>query len=321
MQNVRKYWYYYFGGLCALLLIISAVLRVLTPPPIPIHQSPTLTQNYDGTKTTFQNIQFTGNPPQLPTQLSIAKAAPSSLTTEKITGQFIDKFQLKPLAQPPNVWVGKDYSLTKDEGMGFFILVKNIPSTSTAVVNKNQALASAQSLLSTFFPNITLSPVLEKIGYLEGGTEPAPTTPEKAQTMYIPFSYKIDNYPVFYQNQREYPFEVVMNNSNEIQRLFFYPFFYTFSSLEKKAPISIQAAMQNTQNGKASVVGSRADVGGPTQMSQVSSANFTDVSLEYRVDDKSQLAYPFYRFSGSGVDARGKKISLEVITPAVQTQP
>lgn len=308
-----------FIALAIVLLVISAILTVLSPKSVSIPETPSYTQTnlYDEV-TTFQNIQYVGKDFSIAPAMMVATMTSSSLTFDSILTQFVNDFQLRALPIPPDTWNGPDYSLSKTAPLNYYNLTTNRPASSSAkAVRVNQATQTAASFLQKYLPSIQVQLVESKVNYFSDGYEPTRTTPENARVIFLPFSYQIDGTPVFYNNQREYPFEFVIDSDLHIRKFSFYPLFIQLQLLQKQKTISINQAVIHINQGKASLIGERSTNIG--DISQITSAQLSEVSVEYRSDPQSKYVYPFYRFSGDATDANGQKIHVELITPAIQT--
>jgi hypothetical protein len=148
-----------------------------------------------------------------------------------------------------------------------------------------------------------------------------PTTPDKANLISLPYTYQIDGFPVYFKIQTQYPFLFSVNSQGTLQSVQFSPFFTQLTPLQKLPTIGILDAIKNVNQGQASLLGATNQLSATQDFSQIQSANLTTVSLEYRIDPKTALVYPFYRFSGDAVEAKGQAASIIIITPAVATVP
>ncbi len=308
------------------LLIVSGVLRILTPPHTVITQSPTYTQtNRYGTQTTFQNISYTGPSISVPTQLTVSKESATTTTETSFLAQIESDFQLTPLAQPPNVWTSPHYSLSKTDFNNNYDLVSNTVATPGAAVtkkiNKDEALNFTQIFLKKYFPANQLKLLTDTITYYKADYDNSVTTVDKADWVLLSYTYQIDGYPIFYQNQREYPFSFIIDADNNIQKFSFFPFFAQFTPISKQDTISVAQAIKNINAGQGSLVSFQSNDSTATDISQIKSANLAYVTIEYRVDPKTSITYPFFSFSGDAVDAQGRSVSVSIITPAIQTVP
>ncbi len=317
---LKQNWVKIFIALVIVLLVVSAVLRAIAPPVVKIPQSQDFTQkNLYGTKTTFQNITYTGTEFKVPTQLSIAQFTPMALTGDKLATQFETDFNLTALGIPANTWAGTSYSFSLAEGSGHNVLNKDDAFPSAQIVNKDQAIQTAQTFLQKYIPGNTLQVISDKINYYADSPEPAVTDASKSNLVFLPFSYVIDGYPVFYQNQRDYPFEFLVDPENNIHKFSYYPFFIQISPGQKQNTISIAQAVTNINAGKASLISMDADDTSVTDISQITSAKLNAVSIEYRTDSQSGYVYPFFRFLGTATNGKNESFQVEIITPAIQT--
>lgn len=322
LQNVithlKKHWKIYVVGLVVFILVISAILRTLTPAAVPIPSSSVLQQNVDGSKTTFQNITFSGTAPPIPGQLKTYAVQNVDNYEQEVLSRLLQQFSLQPTSAP-NVWTGPQYSLTKDKSLGFYILNQNSLSVSSTFIDKDRAVSTAQNLIGQIFPDLSIQADLSGMSYLGGGFDPAPVDEKTAKIIHIPFAVQLDSYPVFYNNQREFPFAVQVNSSNDVQQLFFYPQFFKTQPVNSFSSLSPSQALNNIQAGKATIIGRRNNQPEVINLNQISSADLQSMNIEYRVDNQSNLALPYFRFTGQGHNTANQEFEFEVITPAIPT--
>ena len=114
---------------------------------------------------------------------------------------------------------------------------------------------------------------------------------------------------------------VLMNNKGQVLRVDFSPLFISTQPLSTSSRITINDAINNINNDQGSIISFGLKDTHKTDISVIKSADFEEVTIEYRYDSQIGLAYPFYRFSGTGKDLGGLEITLEVNTPAVKTVP
>lgn len=310
-----------FVGIVILLLVISLILRVISPPIIPIEQSPTFTQsNIYNQQTTFNNIAFSGKAIEVPPQMTVGQAVSSTSTEATFLKSLEIGFQLEKLTQPANIWRGPDYSLSKIPVINRYTMSQRVGNTpATSIVNSEKAQATALALLQQYAPSSKIELVQSHLTYLTNELDSEEASPDKATLLFLPYTYLIDGLPVFYQNQQEFPFEFMIDGNNTIIKFAFYPFFIQITPLQKQNTITIEQAIKNINAGQGSLV--RAEIADPaaSDISQITSADLKTVTLEYRADTQSGYVYPFFRFSGDAKNKTGGLVTVEIITPAIQT--
>lgn len=320
IQMFKRNWPKFFIGLVIILLIVSAVLKALSPPIVAIPQTATYIQsNFYGQKTTFQNISYSGAQPEVPQQMTVDRQTATSTTIDDVLSQMVKNYQLTQLTSPSNVWTGQSYSLSKTAVTNSYTLSNDVFTPTQTLLDKTLAIATAQKFMQSYFPGIQTSVLENNIGYYLTANEPVETTADKATGAYLPFTYQVDGYPVYFQNNSSYPFGFSIDGDLNIIRVDFSPFFIQLTPLQKQNTISINQAVQNMNAGKASLINIGLDGAGVDNISEVKSADLSSVSLEYRTDEKTDFVYPFYRFSGTATNGTGQSFTVEIITPAIQT--
>lgn len=309
--------------LVAVALIIGAILRILTPPPTTIPQTNFVTTNRDGSNSIFSNIVYEGPDATFPNQLPIASAIASSTTARDIERLLIEKFELTPAREPQNLWVGIDFYLTYDRRQDRYLLHNQFANsrmeTETQPVNKAQAIAAAQEFLQDIFPDTELAPLESEIAYYSSDHEHYEEVSENsAQQLNIPFAYLIGGYPLLYGKQSAFPFEVTVNNRNQVVQVSFAPQFLTIVPVEVVDLISVSEALRNINDRNlGSLVKAQSREVDELNLSSVNSGLLNRVSLEYRLDPDLKLAFPFYRFDGTITNRDDALLDASIITPAV----
>jgi hypothetical protein len=319
-KKKNRFFVYLICG-AIVVLVVSAVFRLLTPQQIAVQQTATFTRNFDGSTTTFANIQFSGKVPDLPRQASVGITQSSTTTAQQVVDQLTSAYHLKATSQPPTTWVGSDYALNQNKLNNLYYLVRNsaanVPSNQTVQVAQTTQIA--QNFLQQNFPKINLQPIQSQMKYYDAGLEPTEIDPSKAKIVSIPFAYVIDGLPVLYQNQGEFPFQILVTADNQIQKVVFYSHFVQISTVGQKNLLSVNQALEHIRRNNAVVVSAVKNSSAPVDFTTITSANFSSVNLEYRIDEQTQVVYPFFHFSGTAVNKNGENFALEVITPAVET--
>jgi hypothetical protein len=96
--------------------------------------------------------------------------------------------------------------------------------------------------------------------------------------------------------------------------------FYQFEPTLEMNTISLDQAIKNIEKGKASVI--YATTGQPERLdlNWIDTANLTDFEIEYRFDETTKIAYPFFKFEAAITNSAGVAMQAIIITPAVNTQ-
>lgn len=314
-----------FLVLVAIALIIGAILRALTPPPVRVPQTKFLTTNLNGTTSSFSNVRYIGPDFTVPSELPVVNAQTTGTSTSDIQNRLIEKFDLTAAREPSNLWVGLDFYLSYDSRQSRYILqnqmVTQNPDAATTTINKAQAVTAAQTFLHDIFPDTPIAPLESEMLFFSDYDEHYNEVSESnARQVTIPFAYLIEGYPLFYEKQSEFPFEVTVNNANEVVKVSFAPQFLTITTLQNAEIISPAAALSNlNERSLGALVKAQNRAVDNANLSQVVGGQLTRGSLEYRLDPETHIAFPVYRFDGSITLESGSVLDASIITPAVAT--
>jgi len=320
-QQRTKLWII-IGTVVVVLLVISAVVQIYTPKTVTVPETSFTTTNSNNTLPNLQNVTYTGPTPDFPTQFSIFSAR-----TIVSQGQLVQELSaqyglLKPFPEA-NFWVNGNLSLVFDPTTNSYTFtLKDLTNETLPIVDAARAEEVATSFLIQAFPDISLRPMMDQASYFVLGLEIEETSsPAQATAINIPYTAQLDteNFPVVYEKATQPLFVVTIDGNNTVRLVIFYPQFQQYTRIDTKAPISIDDALLQIQSGVASIISSTIVEANRVTMSELISATFTSVTVEYRLDPKSELLYPFYRFTGTATSANNITADVEVITPAIKT--
>lgn len=300
-------------------LIISAVLTALTPKKEKITQTSFVTDNYDRTQSNFKKVNFSGNKIVSPKKMNIYRVANALDLSSELAQKIINEYQLEEVKDATNYWFNDKFILNKNvsENRYAFDLDTKKNQNQVSVVSK-EAIKSCLNFYLKYNINLPLIAQEEEIQYLRGNLEQYTAEKESASSLYIPLTYELDGYPVFYQNENNYPFFCRVNNNYQVEKVVFKDFFYYFELVFSIDSIDIDKAIKNIQDGKASIIDAKSKIVEVIDLNWINSADLYSVKIEYRYDEKLKIAYPFYRFEAKIVNSGGIDIQAEIITPAVE---
>ena len=322
LQRQSKIWWLLVGG-ASVLIVISSILRILTPQSVQIVPPEFLLENADGSTTRFANIVYSGETPSFPAEVPLAQAEPLNLTEGLVLDQLIAGFQLVERPQAKSIWNGPEYSLVVNQAEKNYTLVINPDRMllGEEKIDETKALAEASKFLASILPGVSFTPQRNKIIYLDNSIQNSLTTPANAKMLSIPFAPTIDGIPVFFENRSSFPFSISINSQYQVQKLVFQIMFVTFVPKEKISLISISQAVENINLSRASIISSDIVNGRMDTIistANVRAGNLKSVTLEYRWDETTGIAYPFYRFTGIIDVDSGESLQAEIVTPAIQ---
>lgn len=301
-------------------LFISAILIAITPQKEKISQADFVTSNYNDTKSTFKKVTFTGREIVVPEKFKLYQPTTSINLINELADKIIKDYQLEQEEKLNNYWTRENYTLIKNsyESRWSFDLNPEKIDNKVSIVS-SEAVTTCFDFYSKYNINLPLIAQEDEISYLDGKLEQEKSEPEKALYLQIPLTYELDGYPVFYQSESNYPFFCKINNNYEIERIVFKDSFYIFESVKEMPSISIDQAIKNIKNEKASVIDAQSQIAGAIDLNWINEADLQSVSIDYRFDENLKLAYPFYKFKAKLSNDSGTSIQAILITPAVET--
>lgn len=304
------------------LLLIAAIIQVNTPKTVTVPITSFISTNSNNTIPNLRKVTYTGPTPDFPNQLSIFSATPVLGESEMIQ-DLSAKYGLLHVNPKSNLWTNGGLSLFRDTSAKNYILtLKDLADEQLPIVNSTLAEQVATTYLKDTFPQVQLRPMMDQASYFVIGLEiEEASKPDEATGVNIPYTVDlgIENFPVVFEKADQPLFIVTIDGNNTVRLVTFYPQFQQYSKLEAKTTLSIQQALEQIQNGVASILRASVVDFDKVKMSDLTAATFTAVTIEYRLDSQSNLLLPFYKLSGTATSANKVTADIEVITPAVQT--
>ncbi len=305
-----------------ILLVVMSVVSFFTPRKTAIRETQFMTRNMDNTTTRLATVHFTGEAPSIPAELNIAQAT-SSLSTNEVITALISQYGLQKADPNTELWTNGPYYLSKDPYSETYLFATSLVSTTDTgqaehipSVQKDSAVKAASQFVQQLLPNVQLKPFEGAIESINLGQESETAEPDKATALMIPFAPTINDIPIFYKKQTDYPFFVTIDGKNEVRKIVFLPQFQTYRAVAKTPSISVEKAINQILAGKASIINATYQTE-PLSLSNLRDAELTSVSLEYRDDSEQGVVYPFFHFTGTATSTTGLAAQIEIITPAV----
>lgn len=320
-QKRRQRLYIIVIVILLIIVCIASVIRVLFPPKVQIRESAIVTTNADLSRTVFTSIQYTGEDPNLPQELPIARQSPESLSNQEAIDALINRHQLVRKSIQLKVWANDNYLLTYDSSVDkYTLLVSGYDSSEVIpIVERSLATSTAQGYLNTLLPSNQLTLLENAVTFHHFGQEITDTSENEATAVRVPFAPTLQGIPVYFEQYADYPFIVTVDGKNEIRRIVFHPQLQKYEVFDTLPLITIEEALENMKQGKSSIITAKYLEEEPIQLRDLKSAQLSSVQLEYRDDTSQGLIYPFYRFTGKATRADDKGVELQIITPAVHT--
>jgi hypothetical protein len=319
MNSTTKRWLLFLAVAAVVFIIANAIniLLVNREPEIPA--TTFIQTNVDNSQSSFSEVTYSGSSIEIPTELPVASAQRFTTSEDDVLALIVEQFNVTPHPNVPNLWTNDSWALSESRN-GLFTLVKNnFQIIENPELDINQTTNVAQNFVNNYFQQLNITLINSSIRYYNNVFEPREidASPNAAMVK-IPFSYTIAGYPVFYEQNALFPFEVWVTAENEVSKFTYYPQFVQLQEVGTKPLISIDQAIENiNQNNLASVISYNNTSTTIITLEEVTSADLTSVSLEYRVDSSTNVAFPFYRFAGTAL-LSGIETPIEITTPAVE---
>ena len=320
MKNKKK-WLYIFLALVGVVLIISAILKAITPSQPTIKQSLLSTQNLNETSSDFSNIVLAEDIADIhiPETITLYEAMPNKLGFDNIISDLIATYSLTQ--KTDGLWLNDSYYLSIKPPGDKFKFSSVIAPESTAVLDKNAAVAICDDFIQKNLSDHNLRKYSEKISFYEGVGELFESSEERAVWIKIPYSLFVDNYPVYLSNAKAIPATCLVSSDQKVHKFELQNILFTLKPSITTATITIEEALTNiNQKNLAAIIDFNMTEFSPLNIAEIKSGKLTEVSFEYRLDPDLQLIAPYYRFKGILINHQNQNIEVELITPAIETQ-
>lgn len=300
-------------------LIAAAIFRILTPQNPPIPQTQLITENFNGSRSQFANITFSGSTPVVPNTFSVVTTESQS-SPEVLKNTLISSFNLTPSANSPTIFNGPEYYLSVTNSSAW-VLSRNATNPPPNIVDKESSLQVATQFVNQYLPNLSFLPQTDMISYYHGDEiHFDEDSADDANIIAIPFAQSIDFIPLYQVNKVKPQIVIWLTSDNQVFKAEFTPPYYNLGvTTATLNSIPVEKAVANINNNQASIIQSTQSEFGPVELSQIVSGDLKTVLVEYRLDPDLLIAYPFYRFSGTVKNTNGTQMEVQIITPAVAT--
>jgi hypothetical protein len=318
-------WYYVLLGFAVVGVVVTAIIRILTPPPISVPTTTFTSKSVGDASIQYRNLSYTGSKPNFPNSLPIGLVQPSTDTPSTLLDSLISSFQL---TQHPNltfIWLGQGKSLTYDSAsnVATLSLAENTtpPTTSSSTpFPSDEAITKTNTFISSnlpFLKNATLQE--ERTAYFTGDLDLHPATQQDASFATFHYAQTINSYPIFINSAQSYPIEVLVSRDLVITKVVASLQSFTYSLTPNQNLISIDDAIKNLNTNQTGILLSFATQDGIIEsFEDITGGTLDSVSLEYRLDPQANMLYPFYHFSGTVTTPTGTS-TVHIATPAIKT--
>lgn len=305
-----------------LILVLASIFSILTPKKEKIIANDFAINNYDDTQSTFKKVSFSGNEIYIPEIFNIYQATKNTGLADDLASKIIAEYNLTADSSVENYWLSENAALSKNSYENYYVfnnVSSNKEGNNNLAISIDEAIKICQNFYSKYNFLAPLIPQKEAIVYLNNKFEQSKVDSSEASYAQIPLTYELDGYKVFFENQNSYPFLCRVNNLYNLERVIFRDFFQEFTAARQIPSISIDQAVKNIKNGKASIIDATSNIAYTLDLNWINNADLYAVKIEYRYDEKLKIAYPFYNFSAKITNAGGINIEAKIITPAVNT--
>lgn len=305
------------------LLAASVLFKVLTPVQAPVQTEVLKSSPLVGTMN-LHNIQFQGDYPQVPAQLSTATVEYADVNEQLLQG-LLTAFSIPRTTASTNttVWKGTEYQVAKTETPEQYIVMHLTTNPaladSTNGPNPVRAIEEAQKIIDGIYTFGPKPQALANQVKVLGKDAAAMEGQSDNQYIQVPFAFTIDDIPAVVSQDTVYAATITLDASYKLQKGEFRPYTLKFSKTQNYSTISASEAINRINKNQAAIIYYFYDGPNGADFSDVASGVLTKGVVEYRVDTTTNTASPYYKFSGTVTNSGGYDILTDIITPAIKT--
>lgn len=304
------------------ILFIAAIIRLLTPPEKKVVESEFVTKNYDKTISSFKKVTWLDTNKTIPEKLLLYQQSNEINLVDYLVNELKNQYALVPLEKANNYWMGEEASLNFNvyDKVFVFITFKETTIDDGPQIIKDEAIQKCLDFFKQYNLDLKLFAKTDEIIYLSSEHDHQEVSPVDADSLIIPFGYRVGDFELMQQNENNPAFSCLINKNYEVGKLVFKEKFYQFEPTLEMNTISLDQAVKNIEKGKASII--YATIGQPERLdlNWIETADLTDFEIEYRFDETTKVAYPFFKFEAAITNSSGVTMQAIIITPAVNTQ-
>lgn len=304
-----------------ILVFLGVLFRIFTPDEYPVQ--PLMMQNYNQSATqAWQGVVFTGDPISIDNRLPTANGQVETIENAVLAQSIAQKLSLRQSPEYEYSYLGDTYNLSIIPDPGGYLILYRETSSNQAMgqINAQAALNAAQNFLREYLPDHNLEVVVNETQYLSADdSHLSITTSDEASIISFTFSNQLQSIPILVDKIIDRPVTILVNSQNEIIRMQIRPQYISLSPRRSFETISVYQAVENINNGYASVIFAESTLGYTSSLNFITSANLSSATLEYRLDETTGTIAPYYRFSGELTNDQNQTFAAEIITPAIVT--
>lgn len=320
MQNIfpswlqKLHWYQKLAVVAFLAVCMSWVLQLLTPKPTAIDQ---FSRNYNQTTTKFSRVTFTGVAPTIPEKLALAEFQNGGASLDELAKPLLERYQLLQLNSKIPVWVGPEYSMSKNVSGNSISLSRNQASGEQTRITDAYAIALAQDTIASLYPTISVLVIPEQTKRFLAGTDLTEVQGDVSEIIRLILMPTIQNIPLYDFFRSHSAIEVWVSSAG-LEKLVVAPPLLSATPGEMQPSISINQALEQIEAGVGSIiVANPQDFTTSPKLNEVDHGTFSAVFLEYRSNPETKMVIPSFRFEGTITTLTGEQLDAEVITPAI----
>lgn len=304
-----------------ILLAGAGIFRILTPTQAEVQTAILSTTTSGPAK--FQNINYEGNYPAVPPQLSTATMEYTNIS-DSLTKNMFTAFSIQSQESTRNVWRGAEYEVIKtDEPLMYNVSRITLPPTTLTMpggFNQQQAITEANKIIDGMYgsnPKPTL--MASKIQTLGPEGDEVVDGGSTENFIVIPYTYTLDDVPIFVDHDNTYAASIILDTSYSLQKASFRPYSITTSNKKNFPTIDPATAVGEINQNNAAIVFYQYKGPNAADFSNINSGTLNTTAIEYRADTSTNTIVPYYKFTGNIQNAAGYAITSDIITPAIKT--
>lgn len=303
-------------------VLLGIIFRILSGY---YSQQTSKTPNFDNSTTNFARVTWAGEPISVPTDLPVYQGG----ITRPPLQQFIEPllatgdFTRNPYTSTIFHSQIGTLQLVESDHLLAFTRTKDAPREDNfgriprGSFEENQAKAAALAFLSDALGMKTDGLELTSARYYQSDENPNQVEPSLANFVQLTFSPKLNNIPVVTALAGTETVRAAVDRSYQVLMIKVDPQEVTTTSSARYPTFSMEEAIANINKNQAFIGNASWESGGGIALEQIQSATLTDGRLEYYIPQDSQTLVPYYRLWGTALDAAGKNILVDILTPAV----
>ena len=325
LSKNKKIYYIFLSLLVVFLLIVAFLNRAAQEQKSPQDTEDQIVQDEVPLSS---KITYVGDYQPEIIQVGVYKQDQASanqlIELQKIVQKLVERYNLEVIDESKEniTYISQEHVLFIDlENKEIKFSRINSPE-STNIVSQKKAISTAKEFLRLVLPEQNLYPITENIQFFIGSHQLALADPTQATAVEVPFSYLIENFPL-YEEGAINPFVLILVNSNlQVQKLEVRASITTPEQVFATTLITLDEALANINQKKDGSFIEYLETdqfltSAPT-LESIRQGMTDSVKIEYRIDSKLNLIYPFYRFEGEFINQENILFNGEIITPAVK---